>query len=139
MIIRAATVGDADALFELNCLFENDATADVIRASLRKNEREIVVIAYMGDEAAGFCTGLITKSMSYRECRMDVESLFVKEHFRKRGIGKALLDFLEQSANSLGIRHFHINVAENNGAAYAMYAKSGYQPSGEVLLEKDID
>ena len=139
MMIREATVEDAEALFALNSLFENDSPVEMIRAGLLESDREIIVIAYLDDEAIAFGTGLIIKSICYRGRRMEVESLFVKENHRKRGVGKAVLDFLEQCAVSRGIYHFHINVRATNNAAYDMYTKSGYQSFSEVLLEKDIE
>ena len=139
MMIRVATIEDADALFALNNLFENDSPIEMIRAELLESAREIIVIAYMGDEAIAFGTGLIIKSICYRERRIEVEALFVKESYRGRGVGKDVLNYLEQSGASRGIRHFHISVFASNHAAYDMYTKLGYQSFGEVLLEKDIE
>ena len=136
-MIRAATIKDADALFELNGLFGNETTIECLKKSMLENDRELVVIAYIDNLAVGYCTGLVTKSMCYRQHRLDVEALYVKANYRKQGIGKALLASIEQRGISLGIGHFHINVYPDNGIALELYSKQGYIPSGEVLLEKD--
>ena len=138
-MMRIATIEDAEALFSLNHSFDNDSTIDMIKSAILERDHEIIVIAYVDDEAIAFCTGLIIKSMCYRERRIEVESLFVKENYRKQGVGRVLLNFLERSGVSRGIRHFHINVRADNNSAYNVYTKSGYQSFGEVLLEKDIE
>ena len=136
-MIYTATVKDADALLELNSLFGNETTIELLRQSIIENDCEIVGVAYIDNTAVGYCTGLITKSMCYSKCRLDIEALYVKENHRNRGIGKELLAFVEQCGISRGIHHFHINAYPNNGAAFDIYSKQGYIASGEVLLEKD--
>jgi len=139
MEVRVATPRDARELWGLNALFGNDAPCEAIEKSLVENDREIVCIAYIDGEAAGYCSGLIVKSMCYQEDRADVEALYVKEEHRRRGIGEALMECLETALIERGIRHFHINTyADNKKAARALYKKLGYEETGEILMDKSV-
>ena len=79
MLIRAATVNDAEVLLELNSLFGNETTLGLLEQSILENDREIIGIAYIDNLAVGYCTGLVVKSMCYSSPRMDIETLYVKE------------------------------------------------------------
>ena len=138
MMIRAATAADADALLELNSLFGNETTLQLLKQSILENNHEIVGIAYKDNLAVGYCTGLVIQSMCYGTRRLDIEALYVKERHRRQGIGKALLAFVEQRGTARGICHVHMNVHSDNEIALDAYSKQGYTPSREVLLEKDV-
>jgi GNAT superfamily N-acetyltransferase len=84
-------------------------------------------------------TGLIIKSVCYGSCRLDIESLFIKEEYRKKGIGKALIKFMEKEAREKNILHFHINTNMKNKTARLFYEKLGYKDTGEILLDKTVD
>ncbi len=138
MEVRLATTGDAEELFLLNELFENITTVEAIKKSLIENDREIICIAYIDGISVGYCAGLVVKSMCYSDYRVDIEALYVRNEYRKQGIGEALISRLEKEAISQGIYHFHINTYSTNTAAQALYQKIGYTQSGEILLDKTI-
>ena len=134
--IRIATINDVNDLFELNSLFGNITTIELMKKALVENELEIVCIAYVDSIAVGYCSGFIVKSICYSENRADIESLYVKEKYRGRGIGKALILFLEKEFTERGIYHFHNSTYSNNTTALALYESIGYVNDGEILLEK---
>jgi len=105
---------------------------------LKQNDHEIICIAYADDVAAGYCTALIINSICYKNCRLDIESLYVREEYRNKGIGKALISFMEKEASARNITHFHISTSEKNTVARALYGKLGYKNTGEMLLDKTL-
>lgn len=138
MEVRLATIEDAEELYRLNELFGNSSTIEAIRQSLQENDREIVCIAYIDGIAAGFCAGLIAKSMCHIRPRVDIEAVFVREEYRRQGVGRALMSLLEKEAVSRGVYHFHLNTHSMNTAAQTLYEKSGYERTEEILFEKTI-
>jgi len=138
MTIRKATVADADSLYILNQLFGNTTTVDDIKQSLIENHCEIVSIAFVDNKPVAFCSGIIIQSFCYRSPRMDIEALYVRDEFRKQGVGRALLRCLEKEARILGIHHFHILTHALNVSGQALYEKCGYAKTGEVLFEKTV-
>jgi len=137
--IKIADINDAENLYELNALLGNETSIEGMRELIRQNNREIICIAYIDNAAAGYCTGFIVKSVCHGNCRLDIESLFVKEEYRNKGVGKALINFLEKQAHAKNIFHFHINTGEDNLAAQGLYRKLGYAHTGEILLDKTIE
>lgn len=137
MTIKIAGKSDVEGIYELNALFENDNTKDKIKKNI-ESAGEIVCIAYEGDKAVGFCVGLIVKTICYKNCRLDIETLFIKEAYRNKGIGKKLLQFMEKTALAKGITHFHLVTQQNNQAVRSFYEKIGYKNTGEILLDKTL-
>ena len=138
MEIRIATADDVNDLFELNSLFGNITTIEIMRKALVENELEIACIAYKDNTVVGYCSGFVVKSMCYSENRADIEALYVKEKYRGQGIGKALILFLEKAFFERGIYHFHNSTYSNNSKALALYKSIGYVNDGEILLDKSI-
>lgn len=138
MEIRRAKPQDAEELFRLNELFGNTTTLEAIKESLTENNREIVCIAYAGGISAGYCVGLIVDSMCYSEKRVYIEALYVRDGYRKQGIGEALISCIEKEALLQGISHIHITVHSENIRALSLYHKIGYANTGEILLDKTM-
>ena len=138
MEIKIATVDEAADLFELNTLFGNTTTLELISKSLADNDGEIACIAYVDGIAAGFCTGFLNKSMCHSESRAYIEGLYVREECRGKGIGRALMLFLLKAFADRGIRHFHTDTYLNNAEAIALCESVGFVHDGAVLLEKSI-
>ncbi|MDR0301621.1 MAG: GNAT family N-acetyltransferase [Treponema sp.] len=137
MNIKIADENDIENLYELNKLFENENSKKEMEIFLKNNNHEIICIAYSDSIAIGYCTGLIIKSICYKSSRLDIETLFVKKEYRKNGIGKALIEFIENEAKSKNIFHFHISA--NNEKSKLFYEKIGYKNTEEVLLDKTIN
>ena len=139
MEVRIATIDDISDLFELNALFENDTTLELMKASLIENDNEVVCIAHVNGVAAGYCCGLIIKSMCYSSIRVDIESLYVKDDYRGQGIGEALVKCLEEDVYARGIYHLHIITHSTNTKAQSLYEKLGYSKTGEIMLDKTLN
>lgn len=138
LAVRLATELDLEDLFVLNELFENTTTKEMIKKSIRENDREIICIAFIDAIAAGYCTGLVVNSMCYSESRVDIETLYVKEEYRRQGVAGGLILQLERESISRGIYHFHLNTHANNTGAQSFYKKNGYSETGEILFDKTI-
>lgn len=59
----------------------------------------------------------------------------VDEAFRRRGVGRRILDYLEQEARSRGLSRCVLHAQEY---VKAFYAGHGYREQGDVFLEVDI-
>jgi ribosomal protein S18 acetylase RimI-like enzyme len=70
---------------------------------------------------------------------LDIEALYVKEEYRQKGIGRALIEFMEKEAYLKNIFHFHIVTNEKNIKTVKFYENLNYKKTGEILLDKTID
>lgn len=57
-------------------------------------------------------------------------TLAVIPEARRRGVGAALVDAVSATALARGAASMHLEVAEDNAAARALYAKLGYEEAG---------
>jgi ribosomal protein S18 acetylase RimI-like enzyme len=83
-------------------------------------------VAISANELTGFCLCWYRYS-TWRGKLLYVEDLFVKEDFRRKGIGKKLLDEAIELAKGQGISHLHLQVLDWNTPAIDFYRKH-YQP-----------
>jgi len=77
--------------------------------------------------------------MCYSDNHADIEALYVKDEYRGKGVGKALLKYLENELIARGIYHIHIITHATNTAAQSLYESSGYAKTGEILLDKTLE
>ncbi len=54
--------------------------------------------------------------------------MFVRPESRGTGIGKAILQFLEDEARATGFRELRLETGDRQPEAIALYARAGYQP-----------
>lgn len=57
-----------------------------------------------------------------------IAELFVEEHARSLGVGRALIECCEAEARRRGLGHIMIGVLANNTRAADIYARAGYAP-----------
>ena len=85
-------------------------------------------VALIGDECVGF-TYIIPKGAFHSFPYLHI--IAVKEEFRDKGIGKALLDYSERIAFEMADKFFLV-VADFNPDAKRFYERNGYQQVGEI-------
>ena len=93
---------------------------------LIKNRSKNVVAARRGNKLVGF--GIMT----YYEEQANLDLLAVKMIYRRRGIGKQIVKWLEEVALTAGIFNIFVQVRKINNGAIIFYKKLGY----EIIDEK---
>lgn len=63
-----------------------------------------------------------------------LDEIYLAPAFRRRGIGRAALAFVQQHCLASGIRVLHLEVESANRAARALYEKSGFRATRRPLL-----
>jgi len=105
------------------------ATEDRVRETLFGAQPSAeVVVAYAGDEPAGFALYFHNYSTFLARPGLYLEDLFVVPKFRGRGYGKALLVHLARLAVERGCGRFEWSVLDWNEPAIGFYKKLGAQP-----------
>ncbi len=67
--------------------------------------------------------------------RGEICNLIVRENWRGKGIGTALIRQLIEIARQLGLREVEIGGAEANPRALALYRRLGFEDERRVLLD----
>ena len=95
-----------------------------------------VVIAYAGDEPAGFAVFFQTFSTFLGRPGLYLEDLFVLPAFRGRGIGRGLLIHLAGLAIDRGYGRMEWSVLDWNELAIGVYRKAGAQAMDEWTVHR---
>ena len=138
-MVRIATVQDAAQLEILNNEFngEGETTLENIRASLAGNKQEIVVVDETDGELTGFVCVLLKKSFCYDDYMPEITEVYVKPHYRRNGIARAMITYAEEYCKShYPLHKFELLTGVENDGAQSVYAKLGYNKDGELHLAK---
>lgn len=128
-VIEFASLADAQVIAELSRKYiEYDLdwgyTPEKITRLIR-HEAKNVVVARENRQLVGF--GIMT----YREEQANLDLLAVKLRYRYQGIGRQIVQWLEQVALTAGIATVYVQVRQLNSGAIKFYEKLGYQVIGE--------
>ena len=163
-VIRTAEPGDAGALVRLAEAVGSEEGGWLIAdggwrsaseerrylKAIRRHAYAAVLVAEEDDRIVGrLSIGRETHPAS--EHVADV-GLMVADGYRRRGIGRALMENAEAWARSVGVRKIELHVFPHNEAALALYDRLGYRRVGvrrghfrraegyvdAILMEKDL-
>lgn len=132
--IRPAAAEDLDALRAL--LEELHGTPDpwddaraaaVLEAILADRRRRLLLAEADGGEPAGTVDVIVVPNLT-RGARpyAVIENVVVAARFRRRGIGRALLDAAAAHARAEGCYKLQLISAARRGEAHALYAAAGF-------------
>ena len=134
LVIRKATVADAtlivDMIREL-ADFEHEleqvdaAPQDLLRDGFGANPRFCAFVAEWNGQPAAYALYFFTYSTWAGRPSLFVEDLFVRAQFRRKGIGKALLQHLVAVAREQNCYGMHWEVLNWNGPAIDFYRSLG--------------
>ena len=122
--IRPMTHSDLPAVLAIEVdLFPIDAwTEELFLGELAEvsNSRDVAV-AILDSEIVGYA------SFRYVGKQGDVNTIAVSMDHQGKGIGTALMDWLESQATLRNVREIFLEVRSDNEAAMKMYASRGYE------------
>ena len=151
--IRPATEHDLDAMVALLAqLFriENDFTVDASKqrrglqlllqaqASIDHNNvpRAHLIVAQLGKKIVGMCSCQVTISTAEGNYSGWVEDVIIDQQHRQQGVGKAMMEYLNQWARQHGISRLQLLADSENQPALNFYQKQDWQISQMQALRK---
>lgn len=93
---------------------------------LLSDKAKNIVVARKGNELAGF--GMMT----YEDQNANLDLLAVESRYRRCGIGREIVTWLEEVARTAGITNVFVQVRKSNRGAVRFYAKCGFQVIDEL-------
>lgn len=121
--IRALGPDDDDAVAAASHLFDGPADP-VATARFLDDDLHHLLVAYDGDKPVGFVSGVETTHPD-KGSEMFLYELAVDEPWRRRGIGRALVERLGDLARERGCYGMWVITDEDNEAARATYVGTG--------------
>jgi aminoglycoside 6'-N-acetyltransferase I len=132
LVVRAATPDDAPALAELIAEFngpQGDARNTAARLAACAG-LETALLAFVASEPVGFSCLRLTPAIGTRYPHALLTELYVREPFRRSGVGKALLEHAERLAQAQGAYALYLWTGHENYGAQAFYERQGYAVEG---------
>ncbi|MCA1720399.1 MAG: GNAT family N-acetyltransferase [Actinobacteria bacterium] len=140
MMIRDATEGDWSAMYGIftavvqegrTYAYPEDLASDAARDLWMMNPPGRTVVAVDGDVVLG--TATMTTNRPGRGSHVATGSFMVSPVARRRGVGRALGEYVVDWATDAGYRGIQFNaVVENNGAAVRLWQSLGFEIIGTV-------
>ncbi|MCL2512883.1 MAG: GNAT family N-acetyltransferase [Oscillospiraceae bacterium] len=128
-IIREIEEKDYPALLPLWSQFGGYATAENIGLHynrIKNDERYKTFVALLEDEAVGFIASARHYGIGIEGSYMVIIGIAVKEEAQNKGIGKKLLQHMENYAKEKGVFSIYLNSDFKRTAAHTFYERNGY-------------
>lgn len=128
LLIRQATPADAAAVARLNKDF-NKVRIDVATIAARLERcitTERILLAEIDGLAVGFLSLWFFPVVCAPDPYAEVAELFVEEAYRRRGVGRALLEEAIEVARSEGATELKVVTGFRNTAAQQLYHATGF-------------
>jgi ribosomal protein S18 acetylase RimI-like enzyme len=119
-----ATPGFESRVKAAEHLFDHPVDLEATRRFLADGAN-VLLIAYEGDEPAGFVSGTALSHPDYAKPEMFLNELAVDQAFQRRGIGRALVAELWRLAQARGCRGMWVLTDDDNAAANKVYSAAG--------------
>ncbi len=130
-LIRKANTSDAPNLIELNKLSNNaNHVADnveTVQNSLSDNSVETVFVAEIEGEIIGFVTAQVATSFCYVRPTVELTEIYVKEQFRRKGVGSMMVEKIKQHSRDLDALQLLLRVNRSNCEAISFYESNGFE------------
>lgn len=137
VLLRDLRDGDAEALSELITDFTRLTTtpAQIHKRLARSRGIEHPILAEFDGKVVGFASLRLLNYLGEDAPYAEISELFVLEHYRRRGIARALMTELEVRARAAGASCLAVLTAADNDTAVALYRALGFQEFS-IALQK---
>lgn len=136
--VRKAVHTDAQALVELNVLFNG------IRRNVNEvhqellHTRETIVVAVMEEQVVGFACGQVVKSFCYKESQAEITEMYIRKSARRNGLAVRMIALLEDIFQNAGVKSVKVLTGQENTQAIKTYEKAGYRREEDVVMDKKL-
>jgi Predicted acetyltransferase len=143
MKIRNLEVEDMESLSKLYYQFWNE-NSDVIKmenkfSDLQSNDAYIFLCAVEANLLVGSVMGIVCEEL-YGDCKpfLVIENMIVDCKYRKKGIGKMLIEQLEKQAKAKGCSQIILVTETNRHDACEFYESMGFHPTVNKGYKKKL-
>lgn len=89
-----------------------------------------------GSTPAGYIVLTLSFSFEYHGTDAFIDELYVEPQYRRQGIGRRAVQFVEERARELGVQALHLEVDPGNDPALELYRRAGYKDHERRLMTK---
>ncbi len=118
--------------------FDLEKTRANLHTFLTTADMGRIWILWLDDKAVGYAILTFLFSFEHGGKMAFLDEFYVREPYRKLGIGQLTLRFLENEAYDMGINRVQLELEKHNELAKALYLRYGFADSGRHLFTKKI-
>lgn len=124
--------------YEVEHLPFDDNTIRALEKILNDEALGRVWLLQDGNDLIGYIVLTFGYSLEFRGRDAFIDELYIRESYRRQGIGTNALQFVEDVCPSLGVEALHLEVDRKNTAAQSLYRKVGFADHDRYLMTKWI-
>ncbi|MGB9465617.1 MAG: GNAT family N-acetyltransferase [Candidatus Acidiferrum sp.] len=146
VIFRPAAMGDEQALLRMMrnlaeqepgaYFFDEQAVREVLRKFLASPDLGQAWVLFDGETPVGYIVLTFGYSFEYHGCDSFIDELYIEPEYRRKGIGRRAMQFVEERARELGVNAIHLEVDQGNEPAAELYRRAGYDDHSRFLMTK---
>ena len=123
--IRRILPEEGSSILRAGHLFDHGRPDPEAVRTYLADPRNVFLLAFEGSEAVGFLRATELSQLTSRRKHMFLYEISVDEKFRRRGIGKALVNALLNDCHDRGFAEVFVFTDPANAAAVALYRSTG--------------
>jgi ribosomal protein S18 acetylase RimI-like enzyme len=116
--------------------FDEPVVRHVLHEFLANPDLGAAWIFSEGATPVGYIVLTLGYSFEYHGREAFVDELYVEPQYRRRGIGREAMNFVEEQARTMGVTALHLEADHGNDAALELYRRSGYVAHDRHLMTK---
>ncbi|MGC1395996.1 MAG: GNAT family N-acetyltransferase [Coleofasciculaceae cyanobacterium] len=116
--------------------FEESSIRVALTNLLQDKSLGRVWLIQQAKQTIGYIVLTFGYSLEYRGRDAFVDELYIRESYRRQGIGTKSLQFIESVCPELKIQVLHLEVEKENMAAQGLYRKIGFKNQERYLMTK---
>jgi len=118
--------------------FDEAKARAALQQLISDDTRGRIWLIQLGGETVGYIVLAFGFSLEFHGRDAFVDEVYVREAYRRRGIGHAALRFVEAACPGLGVHALHLEVERRNTNAQALYRKLGFVDQDRYLMTRGI-
>ena len=146
VIFRPAAAEDEPALLRMMrslaeqepgaYFFDEPVVREVLRKFLACPELGQAWVFLDEETPVGYVVLTFGYSFEYHGRDSFIDELYIERQYRRQGIGKRAMQFVEERARELGVNAIHLEVDQGNEPAAELYRRAGYDYHARFLMTK---
>jgi ribosomal protein S18 acetylase RimI-like enzyme len=141
---RPAKESDTETLIALmrelykhdNSYFDEANTRTALPKIFSDESAGRVFMIVLGAEVVGYTVLTFGFSLEFHGRDAFIDELYLTEPYRKQGIGRKTISFLEEICKSSGVDALHLEVERDNTNAQIVYRRIGFKDHSRYLMTK---
>jgi len=95
-------------------------------------------VFYVEETPVGYIVLTFGYSFEYHGRDSFIDELYIEPQYRRQGIGRRAIQFVEERARELGVNAIHLEVDQGNDPAAELYRRAGYNDPSRFLMTKRL-